>query len=133
MSQITSNIRKTDHHATPARLINYLKEFHKIDIGSMYDPCPLHSKKNTLDEGWGKVNYVNPPYSKIKKFVAKAVYEFVLNHNETYFLFPLSKTDQDFFEILEYFKRTFIFIPFRIQFVGSEKPAFQTHVVVQIK
>jgi len=60
---------------TPIKLYEELdKEFH-FD----FDPCPSLKKITWEDHGlaieWGKCNFVNPPYSDIKRWVAKAYRE----------------------------------------------------------
>ena len=133
MKTFLSNIAKSDHHQTPQRAKDFLKEIELIDIDFMYDPCPYHSEFNGLEKKWQAVNFVNPPYSLIESFVKKAFKEY-LNRKTIYFLFPLSKTDKPYFhKYLEPFKENFIYFPFRLKFEGSDNPSFQTHCLVVMK
>lgn len=62
----------TDEWRTPASLYERLnKEFH-FD----FDPCPIDAKFDGLQVNWGAVNFVNPPYSQIAKWIEKAYREF---------------------------------------------------------
>ena len=131
--QALRNLPISDHHATPQRVKDYLLENHGIDWDSCFDPCPLNSKFDGLKISWKKQNCINPPYSDIENFMIKSYTEY-LEGKENYILFPISKSDKWYFRtFLEQFKKDFIYIPFRIQFVGSENPAFQTHVLVVMK
>lgn len=40
-----------------------------------YDPCPINPKEDGLTIEWKRMNFVNPPYSQIKKWVKKAIEE----------------------------------------------------------
>jgi len=54
------NIEHSDNWATPKEFYNQLNKEFNFD----FDPCPLHSTFDGLKTEWGKVNFVNPPYSK---------------------------------------------------------------------
>jgi hypothetical protein len=57
-----------------------------------YDPCPTKPKVDGLVVGWGKINYVNPPYgNKIGDWLEKGYYEYQCG-NTVVFLLP-SRTD----------------------------------------
>jgi len=74
MSDFTkSHISGHDNHATPKDLYDSLNaEFHFDD-----DPCPLHGEvlSDGLSREWGKVSYMNPPYSKPAPWCQKAFEE----------------------------------------------------------
>jgi hypothetical protein len=40
-----------------------------------FDPCPSNPTFNGLEVEWGKVNFVNPPYADISKWIKKAFEE----------------------------------------------------------
>lgn len=64
------NIKHSDNWATPKDFYEMLDaEFHFDD-----DPCPLNGRGG-LEREWGKVSFINPPYSRLLKeaFVKKAI------------------------------------------------------------
>lgn len=72
---------------TPKKFYEELdKEFH-FD----HDPCPVNPKKDGLSSEWGKMNFVNPPYSEISNWVKKAYLEYVVGRGSV-LLIP-SRTD----------------------------------------
>ena len=122
---------KSDHHITPQRAFDYAKNNWFLDLQNMNDPCPYHSKINGLEIAWNKINFINPPYSLMNLFIAKAFAEW-LKGKECYLLLPC-KTDQKFFQkILEY-EFEIKFFPFRLRFDGHEKPATTPHCLVIMK
>ena len=60
--------KKTDNWATPQWLYDKLNDEFDFD----FDPCPFQSKFDGLKCDWGKRNFVNPHYSKVKEFLHKA-------------------------------------------------------------
>ncbi len=54
----------TDNWSTPKDVYRTLD----AEFGFDYDPCPLAEQPlfDGLETEWGEVNFVNPPYSKIK-------------------------------------------------------------------
>lgn len=63
--------KKTDDWQTPPEIYKELDEEFDFD----FDPCPLNPIKDGLKIDWGKRNFVNPPYSKVKQFLIKAEHE----------------------------------------------------------
>jgi len=61
--------KKSDNWKTPQIIY---KRF--MDLG-YFDPCPYNSEFDGLKIDWKEKNFVNPPYSKIKYFVDKAIEE----------------------------------------------------------
>lgn len=58
---------------TPSELLSKLEEqYGKFD----FDPCPANPQFDGLKVEWGKNNFVNPPFNKMKQWLAKAVEEF---------------------------------------------------------
>src|SRR5688500_13363209 len=56
------------------------------------DPCPAKPKFDGLEESWGNINFVNPPYGKgLEKWVQKGSEE-SLKRKMVVFLLP-SRTD----------------------------------------
>jgi len=70
------NQNHSDNWATPKELYNKLNAQYNFD----FDPCPFQhdtSLWDGLNVEWGRVNFINPPYSRILKeaFVKKAIKE----------------------------------------------------------
>jgi len=63
--------KRNDHIATPPRIIDDLNKHFNFD----FDPCPLMSDFDGLSDEmeWGDSNFINPPYSGIKKWILKAI------------------------------------------------------------
>jgi len=92
-------LRNSNHWETPEWLYRKLDaEFH-FD----YDPCPLHSKFDSLlpHHFWGNVNFVNPPYDRNNKpkFIRKA-YEQSLIGKTSVLLIPSATGTKQFHEII---------------------------------
>lgn len=51
-------------------MIELVKEF-----GLLNDVCPADPQRNGLEEEWQRVNYMNPPYSEMEKWLKKAISE----------------------------------------------------------
>ena len=132
MKTFLSNIAKSDHHQTPQRVKQFLKNNYDIDITKCFDQCIFNCKQDGLKFHWyGKKIYVNPPYSLIEEFVKRADH-YVRLGKIIYFLFPLSKTDKPYFHnFLKHYEM--IYCPFRLKFEGSANPSFQTHCLVVMK
>lgn len=66
---------KNDDVATPAPLYAALD----AELGPFdHDPCPLFGRARGLDSlapgaEWGLCNYVNPPYSRVRPWIEKAI------------------------------------------------------------
>jgi len=69
------HINNDDNYATPPDFYDKLDKEYHFD----FDPCPYNEGiiNDGLTKEWGKVNYINPPYSqKLKEaFVKKAIEE----------------------------------------------------------
>ena len=65
--------KKNDNIETPKDFYNELNEEFKFT----FDPCPLGGESifDGLEIDWGECNYVNPPFSKVKKWLKKGVTE----------------------------------------------------------
>lgn len=63
-----------------------------------YDPCPVNPQFDGLTTEWQKLNFVNPPYSEIDKWVDKAIEE-SKKAKETTLLIP-ARTDTQWFKKL---------------------------------
>lgn len=59
------------HYSTPKWLYDELNKEFNFD----YDPCPLNGQLGLI-VGWGRRNYINPPYGReIGKWIEKAYME----------------------------------------------------------
>lgn len=76
-----------DNWKTPKKFYEELNKEFQFD----FDPCPPNPTFDGLNIDWKKCNFVNPPYSEIKKW-AKKGYEEYLKGNTVVFLVP-SRTD----------------------------------------
>ena len=74
------HINNDDNYATPPELYNELNKRFNFD----FDPCPYCENEvvDGLSIDWGQRNYINPPYSDLKRsgylkssFVKKAISE----------------------------------------------------------
>ena len=112
------NIKHSDNWATPKDLYDKLDAEFNFD----FDPCPLNSSVDGLDEdlSWGKSNFVNPPYSlKLKTdFVKRAVKE---KHkgNTCILLLPVSTSTKLFHEDILPNADDIRFLKGRVKFIGT--------------
>lgn len=84
--------KKSDDWATPQWLYKELdNEFH-----FNFDPCPLNAQFDGLKIPWEGNIFVNPPYSKIKKFLIKAHEELRGGRKSLYFLYLRTLTQDGF-------------------------------------
>jgi len=87
-----------------------------------FDPCPYMSVFDGLEIEWGEKNFVNPPYSKIKEFVDKAIEEHK-NHREVVLLIP-ARTDTQYFKKLVNYGCDITFVTGRLHFNNSNSAPF---------
>lgn len=84
-----------DNWETPKDLYDKLNE----EFSFNFDPCPLNSTFDGLDNNikWGKVNFVNPPYSrKLKEAFIIRAYQEALKGNTSVLLLPVSTSTKIF-------------------------------------
>ena len=102
---------------TPKKFYEELdKEFH-FD----HDPCPANPTVNGLATKWGKMNFVNPPYSDIKDWVEKA-YSESLQNRASVMLIP-SRTDTRWWHDFVMLADEIRFIKGRLKFDEHKNPA----------
>ena len=108
-----------DEYATPALIYDQVKEL------GMFDPCPFKGKEAGLDGltiEWRDLNFVNPPYSEVAKWVDKAIEEHRKNKRMT-ILLPFARTCTKWFKRLWLYGCDFWFITGRLTFnENSQKP-----------
>jgi len=110
--------KKTDNWQTPKDFYDELNEEFKFD----FDPCPMNPKFDGLKIAWGKRNFINPPYSKIKQFLQKAKYELEIDSTVELCVFlTFANTDTSWFHDLVLKEKAEIrFIKGRLKFLNEE-------------
>ena len=114
---------KTDDWSTPSNLYGEFLE------NGYFDPCPLRSDFDGLAMEWKERNFVNPPYSDLKRWIIKAIEE-NRKGKEVVLLIP-SRTDTKGFEMLYKHGCNFVFIVGRLHF-NDEGPAPFPSVLVYL-
>lgn len=113
--------RKSDDWKTPQKM-------YYIYINNGYfDPCPYNSNFNGLEIEWKDKNFVNPPYSKIKFFVDKAIEEHKKG-KEIILLIP-ARTDTKYFRKLVDYGVNILFITGRLHFNDSNSAPFPSCII----
>ena len=113
--------KKSDNWATPKKLYERL-----MNLG-YYDPCPLYAKEDGLKSEWKIKNFVNPPYSKLKEWIIKAIEEHKKN-KEIIMLIP-ARTDTKAFKLLYEYGSHFVFISGRLKFNEQGSAPFPSVLV----
>lgn len=123
---------KSDTHITPDRVYDMILETWGIEKNMMFDPCPVDGTDG-LVISWKDFNFVNPPYTLLKEFVAKALDESSYG-NRTVMLLP-AKTDQAWFHDLVYNHRgiEIKWIKGRLKFKNNKWSATQPHFLALIQ
>lgn len=120
---------KSDTHITPDRVYELIENNWGYKKNEMFDPCPVNFTQSGLNIDWKEVNFVNPPYTLLKEFVAKAVFESF--RNTTIMLLPV-KTDQKWFHDLKHWWKDIVWIRGRLKFKNNKWSATQPHFLVYI-
>lgn len=128
---------KSDEWATPVDFFNKLNEEFHFTL----DPCSTHEnhkcekyftmQENGLSKNWGgETVFCNPPYSKIKQWVAKAWGEATKPNTTVVMLIP-SRTDTKYFHNFIYNRAEIRFVKGRLKFGDGKSPApFPSMVVI---
>lgn len=93
----------------------------------MYDPCPLLSCFDGLSIDWGASNFVNPPYSKLRKWIEKSITEHRKGKSVT-LLIP-ARTDTKAFKLLYEYGSDITFISGRLRFNDGGPAPFPSMLV----
>ena len=113
--------KKSDNWRTPK--VIYKRYMEK----GYYDPCPYNSTFNGLEIEWNDNNFVNPPYSKIKDFINKAIEEHKKG-KEVVLLIP-ARTDTKYFRKLVDYGVDITFITGRLHFNESNSAPFPSCII----
>lgn len=109
--------KKNDKVGTPPEIYEELeKNFGTFD----FDPCPLEDPRplwNGLEISWGFNNYVNPPFSDIKKWVEKALKE-AEEGKQSVFLITARISSKYWFDLIWPKARSIWFLEGATQFAG---------------
>ena len=113
------NLNHSDDWKTPDSLYKELDDEFHFD----FDPCPYQSDFDGLLVNWGKMNFVNPPYSrKLKEaFILKAVREAEYG-NSSVLLLPVSTSTKIFHAHIK--QNEIRFIEGRVKFEKKFKDGF---------
>ena len=112
---------KSDLWKTPKNIYNYFAN------RNYFDPCPCNPQFNGLEIEWKEKNFVNPPYSKIKQWIKKAIYE--KNKGKISVLLIPARTDTKWFRELVINNSNFIFIQGRLHFDDKGPAPFPSMLV----
>jgi site-specific DNA-methyltransferase (adenine-specific) len=111
---------KSDKWATPSAFYKTLDdEFH-----FNYDPCPIEWKPEDPDgltTEWGTSTFVNPPYSKVAKWIEKAHQEW--KKGKTVVMLINAITDTIAFHKYIYNQAEVRFVKGRICFIDPQNPS----------
>ena len=113
--------KNTDEWQTPKKLYNFF-----ID-NNFFDPCPINHTIDGLEIEWKKHNFVNPPYSKLKIWINKAIQE--MQKDKIIWLLIPSRTDTKWFKNLYDHNAKFMFIQQRLKFNDSNCAPFPSMLV----
>lgn len=113
--------RESDEWATPKYI------YRQAMAKGMFDPCPLGSKTDGLAIDWGKMNFVNPPYSQLRQWVQKSIEEHEKG-KDIIMLIP-ARTDTKAFKMLFEYGAEITFITGRLCFNESNPAPFPSMLV----
>lgn len=111
--------KATDDWATPKDFYQKLNE----EFNFNDDPCPIGGTDG-LERSWGARCFVNPPYSNIKAFLEKAIFEMTWgNCDLAVFLVPARVDVKWFHDLALPAKPEIRFIKGRLKFGGAKNSA----------
>jgi hypothetical protein len=131
MNQAYMPKSKSDVHITPDRVWNLIQNEWGHHKDEFFDPCPVNPMWDGLSIGWRKLNYVNPPYSKLKEFVYYGIEQSEYGRTSV-FLLP-AKTDQEWFHVVLKHNYKIKWIEKRLKFKNNQHHSMQSHFLVEIK
>jgi hypothetical protein len=118
--------RNSDHNATPKDLYNELDKEFKFK----FDPCPLHGEENQdgLKIEWKECNFVNPPFSQVKKWLKKGIEE-LKNGKKSVFLITTRSNSRYWEKYVYPYASEIRFIRNQVKF-GEYRNGFPTPVCI---
>lgn len=108
--------KNSDNWRTPSLIYDYFCR------SKYFDPCPFKSEFDGLEIEWGDYNFVNPPYSKISKWIDKSI-EQNEKGKEVILLIP-ARTDTKWFRKLVDYGCEIEFVTGRLHFNDSNSAPF---------
>lgn len=93
----------------------------------MHDPCPLFSCFDGFSIDWGASNFVNPPYSQLRKWVKKSIEQH--QKGKTVLLLIPARTDTKAFKMLYEYGSEITFITGRLRFNDAGPAPFPSMLV----
>ena len=93
----------------------------------MFDPCPLGGNVDGLRLDWGPSSFVNPPYSKMIKWIEKSITEHIKGKSVT-LLIP-DRTDTKAFKLLYEYGAYITFITGRLRFNDGGPAPFPSMLI----
>lgn len=108
--------KKNDSVKTPKEIYDELERI----FGKFFDPCPfVRPEWDGLSISWKLNNYVNPPFSEIKKWMVKAIEESKLG-KQSVFLVTARVSSKYWFDLVWPFAKNIWFLEGATQFEGYE-------------
>jgi hypothetical protein len=119
-----------DSTATPPWLYKELDDEFHFD----FDPCPLNRNPtfNGLSVEWGRVNYVNPPYSNKFPWIIKSLQEFA-KKKTVVMLLPVDTSTSWFHDWIKPYATEIRFLRRRLTYPPNGTPAAYPSMVVVFK
>lgn len=113
--------KKNDQVGTPEYFLEWLVEENFLEK-DFFDPCPLKRPDwDGLEVPWKKSNFVNPPYSEVKKWLEKGLEE-RKKGNKSVFLIPARTSSKYWFDSVWRKADDLVFLEGGIVFKGYENP-----------
>jgi hypothetical protein len=98
-------LRKDQKAQTPDWILKWTTHHY----GKYFDPCPAKPPFDGLSINWGKVNFVNPPFDNISKWIDKAVHETKTKDYVSIFLIPFRPHTEYMRRSSNYIKQCLVF------------------------
>jgi len=118
--------RDSDNYSTPPDFYEELNKEFKFD----FDPCPLKPTQDGLQVDWVGNIFINPPYSNIKAWVEKGLYEMERGTAKTLVYLLPCRTDTKYFHELIYHRAELRFVKGRLKFSGKAPAPFPVYLAI---